>query len=365
VNERVPTTRLAALDLARGLAVLGMVWLHLVATEGGDDALERAAATFGAWIYGKPAALFCVLAGVSWAIQTERGGSSPGANLRLLRRALALAAMGVVFGRTVWPTEILTPMACMMPLGVLAWRGGTAVLCTVLLAVLGAMPLGQAWFGDFAWSDWNADGTVHGAENAFGWITLRYYLYTGNYPLIGWLAFPLVGCLAVRLGVLRRDRARRHAAVLLPSAALVIAANAWLARAAAEDGLGELTPHLTATWVPTSIPFVLAGALLSWGVIAAAVALDARWHALAALGRASLSHYVLHVLVVFVPLRACWPAEDWSITVGIAAFAGYLAVALPATWWWFGRHRRGPIEAAWAAAAAVHRRCPPAGLPMR
>lgn len=349
-----PQQRLAALDVVRGLAVLGMVWVHLVATEGGENPFERGVALCGSWIYELPAPLFCVLLGVSLAIQAERAHGRAGGDRRLLRRALVLALAGIAFGRTVWPTEILSPMAGMMVLGLLAWRLGTLGLLVLLLATLLAMPIGYGWFGDLAWTDWNEDGTVHRAEREFGWVTLRYYLYTGNYPLVGWLAFPLFGALAVRLGLLRRTVVRWHAVVVPPLAAAVLAANGWLAARVADghfDDRGDLAYHLAVTWVPTTIPFVLACTLVAWGAVALALACDLRWGVLATLGRASLTHYVVHLLVVFVPLRLAWPAEDWSITVGIAGFAGYLLVAIPASSRWFRRRRRGPLEAAWAAAS--------------
>lgn len=348
-GARIPDGRLPALDVARGLAVLGMIWLHLVAAEGGAGAFERAGAAVADVLYGKPAALFCVLAGVSWAIQAERRRGRRGLRVYVARRAGALFVGGVVFGRTVWPTEILTPLALMMPLVIVAWRAGTPGLVAALALVLVAMPAGQAAFGDYAWSDWNDDGTVHRAEHAFGWITLRYYLLTGNYPLVGWLAFPLCGALLVRAGALEPPRAPRALWTAVPLAAAAIAWARWAG--AHWKALGDAAPYLTSTWVPTSVPFVLVGVGTSAAVIAGLVAARVTLPWLAGLGRASLTHYVLHVLVVFVPLRAGWPEEDWSIAVGVVAVAAYTAVALPLTRLWLLRFRRGPLEAAWAWAS--------------
>jgi uncharacterized membrane protein YeiB len=72
---------------------------------------------------------------------------------------------------------------------------------------------------------------------------------------------------------------------------------------------------------------------------------------LALFGRASLTHYLSHILLLYVPLRAMTGHEEWSATVGVWAFVGYLAVAAPLTVLWFRRFKRGPAEALWAAAS--------------
>jgi uncharacterized membrane protein YeiB len=124
-----------------------------------------------------------------------------------------------------------------------------------------------------------------------------------------------------------------------------------------EEALGNLAPFLLGSWVPTSVPFVLVA-----GGAAAAVVSGLAWlHRtrglpaavlpLAMFGRASLTHYVLHICLVIVPLRMVWPEEDWPIRVGALAFALYVALALPLTVLWFRRRSHGPLEGAWAAAS--------------
>jgi uncharacterized membrane protein YeiB len=137
-----------------------------------------------------------------------------------------------------------------------------------------------------------------------------------------------------------------------------LALHAWGAIAdSMQESIGELWPFVAATWQPTSVPFALqitayavaAIAGLSWW--RAARGLPAWTASLVAFGRASLTHYLLHVVAVFVPLRLAWPDEDWPFAVGFAAALGYLALAVPLSVVWFRRFRRGPIEGvlAWAS----------------
>lgn len=332
--------RLEPLDAARGLAVIGMVWTHFVATEGGRGAFERGAAFAARAIYGHEAALFFVLAGMSWAIQSARGD-------RVGRRAMVLGAFGFAFGRFVWPTEVLVPLALAMPVVVCVARPGRgAALVAAAVTTLVAMPVADVLCGEYAWSDWNEDGTEHLAESTFGWVTLRYYLLTGNYPLVGWIALPLSGAIAVRWGLVAA--ARRS--LWLTAAAGVVAAAGYALTLLPETDLTWCEDHahwFAATWVPTTIPFALQEIGVASGVVFLCLRLDFAPAVLARHGRASLTHYVAHIAIVFSALRLFWPAEDWPITVGVTAFAGYWVFAQWFQARWFARRRRGPVEAGW------------------
>ena len=62
-------TRLAGVDAARGLAVLGMVAVHVLPTDDRDGQLTLPEAIAG----GRSSAAFAVLAGVGVALATRRG----------------------------------------------------------------------------------------------------------------------------------------------------------------------------------------------------------------------------------------------------------------------------------------------------
>jgi uncharacterized membrane protein YeiB len=346
--------RYAALDLARGIAVVGMIYMHLVPTEGGVSYAGLAWTAAGRLIEGKSAALFCLLAGMAWQIQAERSHGSPHYRRYVLRRALALALAGAVFHAFVWPTEILLPLALMMVLALVLRRAGTRVTAAAVLLLVAAAPLIPALLGGQIAADWGPDGTPL-ADSAPGWATARYFLLDGSYPLVPWLAFPLTGMLMLTGGLPGAERARQWFWIAL----LILAPlQIWVRWAGAhEDGLGALAPYVAGTWVPTSVPFMLVAGAAATAVISGlawlhrARGLPSALLPLAMFGRASLTHYVLHICLVIVPLRMTWPEEDWPIRVGALAFAAYLAVALPVTWLWFRRRSHGPLEGAWATAS--------------
>lgn len=361
MSEAAPApaaARLPELDLARGLAVVGMFWVHFVPMEARGPWTDRAPAAVSRALEGTPAALFFILAGMAWALQAERSERAGRYPLYVTRRALALLLMGVALHRFAWPTEVLVPMALALPACTAIRRGGPRALRVALLLVLVATPL-LAW--RFPAQDWNEDGT-HTADTSIGWVTVRYLILDGNYPLIPFLAFPLLGMVLASRRVPAGASGSPPAACPARSAIVGLVALAALARltpflAPASEAMGNLAPYLACSWTPITLPFVFAVGSTALLALAAARRMTPTSLAapIALIGRASLTHYLGHILLVFVPLRVAFPAEDWPVRVGLAAFVGYGAAAVPLTVLWFRRFRRGPVEELLARASGPSR----------
>jgi uncharacterized membrane protein YeiB len=343
------SSRVDVLDVVRGLAILGMLGSHLVGTEGGAAPLERGITSLLAWIEPTVGALFCVVAGISWSIQAERVGVTPHFRRYLARRALALGVFGVFFHVLFWKTEILVPFAMMMALSLIVLVARPRATALALLVFLAVTPMVARFVATYAKTDWLATG-LHAADHTVGWVTLRYLLVDGNYPLISWMAFPLMGMLFWQTA---RGRTRTLT-WLVGSLGVAVVAYAIAARTAPAGGADELRRWLARGWTPTSAIFLLTagGGALSvvsvllwrWGT----AALPRVVRPLVLFGRASLSHYVLHIAVAYSVLRLQFPAEDWAPRTGLWAMLAYLAIGLPLTVLWFRHHTHGPLEMLWA-----------------
>lgn len=328
-------------DVARGLAVLTMVWVHFVPepVAGPVDGLRSILWASVVGLDGLPAAMFLILVGVSWEISASR------LRVEMVRRALSLLVIGLVFWRWVWSNDILMPIAMMwLLLGALR-RGGRRSAMVVFVVTLACVPAAGSWWGDYAWSDVRADGT-HEANHGFGWVTLRYFLFDGAYPLLPWVCFPIFGTWLAT--------ARQNGSLLLryiAASAAVLVIGVWVACVWGDAEVGGVAAHFAITWQPTSLPFVavwggaavlIIAALMRWLHVAR---LPRLLLPLALIGRASLSHYLLHIVVLYGALRIWWPAEDWPAIVGVAAALGYCAFAWCTTPWLLRRYRHGPVEA--------------------
>jgi uncharacterized protein len=334
-----PTKRFLALDTARGLAVGGMIVLHLVP-------MGETPSRLGA-VEGISAALFFILIGMSWGIQADHAASDRALRWYVARRTLALFAFGLLLHKLVWPTEVLTPFALMMGPSIAVRRAGRNAVVTAIAANLVAAPIVAGLCGQYLESDWLESGS-HLADSSIGWVTLRYLLIDGNYPLVPWLAFPLFGMLIFQVIAASRVSIRWWLAIGILAGASMLLFTSWTEAHA--TALGEAANYLSATWVPTTLPFMI----IKGGIATAIIAFIALWqedgrfsrkcNPLSFLGRTSLTHYLGHICFVFAPLRLMYPGEDWPVGVGVAAALIYLSTGCKLSKWWLGSHKRGPLE---------------------
>lgn len=223
--------RLLGLDVARALAVLGMVAAHLA---GVTSQLEWTdPGTWADLVNGRSSILFAVLAGVSIALVTGRTrrpepADLPALRLRLVGRGAAIFAVGLVLellGTGIAVILTLYGVLYVAALPFLRWRrrslwataAGLAVLGPPLLALLLVVAPGAA--------DWSGPGVG---------------LVLGIYPVTVWLALLLAG-----LALGRTDLASlRTAAVLLVAGA----ATAGAAYGTAEAVSAHVADLQDETW---------------------------------------------------------------------------------------------------------------------
>ena len=215
-----PRSRLAGVDAARGLAVLGMVAVHVLpsATDDGGATLPEQIAG------GRSSAAFAVLAGVGVALATRRSTDRWRSRLRLLLRAVLLAALGLALGGLDVDVAIilvyygvffvlLLPFLGWPPRRLLAAAAGVALAAPVLSFVV------RSRVPEPDFSNPTFDVLVH-TPGELAWELLL----TGVYPAVPWAAYLLTG---LAVGQLRLDRT--STAVRLAAAG----AGLWAAGAAA------------------------------------------------------------------------------------------------------------------------------------
>lgn len=337
--------RIGGVDVARGVAVLGMFGAHMGIGRGAE--LDWDPATWPAVVDGRPSILFAVLAGVSVALLS--GGWAPATGDALVRarvRVLVRAAWVFLIGGLLelldtFVAVILGVYAVLFVLAVpfLRWPPARLLALAGVLAVV--TPVVDLFAGQLV--------TEHGGTGqAFAQLVI-----TGFYPALIWWTFVLVG-----LGVGRLDlRSARNRAALLGAgvvlAVLGYAGGRWSTRAwaggRASDGIGEGYRHLgefDPAWLSGAAPhggttFEVVG---STGVALAVLGLclllaDAvPWlvRPLAPVGALALSVYSAH-LVAIALLDPGFPA-------GTGLWLRFCAVALLAASLWRLLLGRGPLE---------------------
>ncbi len=386
--------RLVGVDVARGLALLAMMAVHVVpATTGGR--LDPLHVAFG----GRASALFAVLAGVSLALVAGRerppAGADRWAGVRgLLARAGVVAVVGLTLG------TISTSIAVILV--------NYAALFVVATAFLGLRarvlwPLAGVWLllapvashllrqhlpaGPGAVPSWLGllDPVAFGTE----------LLVTGYYPVLTWTGYLLLGLALGRSAWLYRDDARPVALVGAAGLAVAVAAKAvsaaLLSQPAVLDRLSVpagsvldpsldlalqssmygVSPTTSWWWLAVSAPHsgtspdLLTTAGSAVAVVCGCLLLSRTATArrlllpLAATGSMTLTLYSLHVVVEAV--RHAVSPDPAAGAVGVWITQCLLAVAFATVWHLAARRLgvrpRGPLEvvAGEAALAACGR----------
>ncbi len=339
----VATGRLVGIDLARALALCGMVMVHVGPTDG-----QGVAGSAWALPHGRAAVLFALVAGVGIALLAgDRTAGAPRsrARLRLLWRAALLLPLGLALQALDHGVlVILAPYAVLFALAAVVIGASDRLL--LALAALSALagPLLVAtieqrqpgWFSTAA-----VTLTDPPAEIA------RELVISGPYPVVTWAAPMLVG---IWLG--RRDlRAPATWTLLLgigAAAALALGVLALVLEAVVQPPPSEATgwwaaldatPHSQGlVWLVGST----ATAVAAVGVSLATAAVAPRAVTpLVAAGQLALTLYVAHLVTLDVApdlLRH----ED--IADALVATVGFLAVGIAGALAWRQRWARGPLE---------------------
>ncbi|WP_072753066.1 heparan-alpha-glucosaminide N-acetyltransferase domain-containing protein [Rhodococcus maanshanensis] len=363
------------MDIARGLAVLGMIAVHTTSAEQIGEFAHFA-------LSGRASILFAVLAGVSLTLTT--GGTRPPERLGAARRsiaarALALFVLGLVLTQLGSPAlVILTTYAVLfliaLPLLRLSWQ--RLALAAAVAAVAGPLL-------SFAIRSRMTSPDVAGESARFEMLTsidgVRHLgsviLLEGTYPVLTWVPFLLAGMAIGRWG-LRRERVGAVLVALGSTLAVLGLGGSWVAlnlfggkdalvafldKSMPGEGVQMLSfmlrssgPGVVGTdpwqWMLTSTPhsgtvFEVVGsggiaiAVLGLSLLAAGIA-PRLLTPLAALGSMPLTIYAGHIVVLVLVLRSESFTYSWALPVS------FLVVPLVFATMWRRYLGRGPLE--WA-----------------
>ncbi len=202
--SQAPPKRLPAIDIARGIALLGMMTVHvLISGKGGDHRVL-------AWLLdapgGRASVLFFTLSGLSLSViaKQRRRSAQPSA---LRRRGAVLVMLGLVMANTFWGSTILHYYGIMFL--VAPWLVGARRRS--LLGIAGVAFVGGAVANMFSPDIFNQLNTLSGDT---GWFaTTAAGMLFGLYALAVWIGFFCVGIVFGRLDLDCRATAMRMAAI--------------------------------------------------------------------------------------------------------------------------------------------------------
>jgi uncharacterized membrane protein len=361
--------RLVGVDATRGLALLGMMAVHVLPAVDRDGGATTAHAIAG----GRSAATFAVMAGAGLALLT--GGTDPvrgrpwaAAAAGLVVRAAAIGGLGLLLGSADSGVAVILAYYAVLfvvAIPLLPLRAKPLMALAVTIAFLAPVLSYLLREGNrVPFSGHNP--TLSTLIDAPGDLA-QALLLTGYYPVLAWTAYLCAGLAAGRL----RLRERRTAAWLLGiGVAVAVAASmtsrlllgpfgghdqiaATLSDPASLDNTLELglygnTPTATWWWLAVAAPHsstpldllhTIGGALGLLGAMLLVASTGRLARALlaplAAAGSMTLSLYIAHVLL----LASGALPEDRE-----TSYAGQVVAALALAWLWRRFLGRGPLE---------------------
>jgi uncharacterized protein len=349
--------RVYGFDVARSLAILGMIVVHFCLVMSADGVLPPAwLKTILYFLDGRATATFMILAGVGITLMTRRAAASgdaaqiADARRVLVRRGVLLLAVGFV-NLTVWAGDILRIYGVsLIVAALLITASNRRLLASAAGFVLGFILL----FGTVDFDrNWNWDTMEYrGLWTAAG--VVRNLFYDGFRSVFPWAGMILLGMWVGRLN-LRDPRTNRR--VLL--AALVTAIAAELVSRLLE----RIVPGRLAARMATEVAHALFGTesmpalplflLAAGGTALAVIALSVRvtetwrsaaWFPLAPTGQMALTWYVAHIVLGLGAVVHLGLENSRAPTVAAAYGAGFFVLAVLVSTLWKLRFRHGPLE---------------------
>ncbi|GEA89390.1 heparan-alpha-glucosaminide N-acetyltransferase domain-containing protein [Cellulomonas cellasea] len=324
--------RIVGVDVARGLAVLGMFTAHLAPGAAGDPWPRGAVQVAD----GRSAAAFVVLAGISVALLS--GGSRPvdgvrraQARLRVLVRGVLLVALGVVLVALGTPVAVILPaygVYFAVAIGFLGWSARALLAAAAVVAVVGP-PV------TFRVGDWLVE---HEKATALTDLVVGHY-----YPAGIWTAYVLAG-----LAVGRLDLTAAHVRRALLLGGTGVAVLAHLASAVLMRLVPGARPEVGPGRYLTTEPHagttleVVANTGVALAVLALCLVVADRWprltSPLGATGALALTAYTVHVAAI----AALGDDVVWEPTDRV--WLAFLVVTVVACTVWRATLGRGPFE---------------------
>ncbi|MFE2544508.1 DUF418 domain-containing protein [Actinacidiphila glaucinigra] len=373
------TGRLVGVDLARGLAILGMFAAHV----GPDPSVGGPLGWTMELARGRSSALFAFLAGFSLILLTgrpepRRGRAGRQAVGRVLIRAGVLIVLGYLLTALDTSIDVILSFyglafVLLLPLYRLRARTLAVIAAATALVLPQVLYVLRVAVDRGSWSD----AVI--AHDPLAWLTgsdgFLELLITGSYPVLTWVPFLIAGMAVARLD-LSRAGVRAKIAVCGSALAVVGYGGSWLAlhfvpgaetaiRAATDgaptasawwsDALSQAYGDQvvdTPSWLLVAAPhsqttFSILGntgvAIFTVATCLAAMECSKRLRWLAtpvtAVGSISLTAYVGHIVAIKV-----LGVDDLPDSAAVPVLLCFAAAAMVPAMAWTRIFRRGPLE---------------------
>jgi uncharacterized protein len=347
--------RIIGIDVARALAVIGMIVVNfkVVFGDDGNSLVKSIAGVFD----GKAAATFVVLAGVGLALMTNSALKNNDANKlrrarsRIAKRALFLFIVGLSY-IAIWPADILHFYGVYMAITVLLLTSSEKVVLASAIGLIIAFPIlliiwdyEMGW--DFTTLEYQGFWTIRGF--------IRNLFFNGFHPVIPWTAFMFFGYWLGKQD-LHNDPFVKKTFWVSVISFLAIQAISYSSISFLSEGnldtAAELSEILGANPMPPLPLYMFNGVAIAFVIISACIIIAKRYSenrlidALKKTGQLALTFYVAHVIIGMGIIEAINPGKmgSYSIEFSVLYAAAFSLICIVFAIVWRKSKTSGPLE---------------------
>ncbi|MCF6299976.1 MAG: heparan-alpha-glucosaminide N-acetyltransferase domain-containing protein [Proteobacteria bacterium] len=344
-NPQLPNTsqRLEGLDLARFLALIGMVIVNFNMVM--VSPIENQLFGISEALQGRAAALFVILAGLGLGLSTSKYEWSALFKVTL-KRFVFLLVLGLL-NMLIFEADIIHYYAFYFLFGVFIVRASNTVLwllCAVLIfgfvLMTGIFDYDKGWYWPtYSYLDfWTGSGFI------------RNLFFNGWHPVFPWLSFLIIGIFLSRINLHKQSNQWK----LLIAGSMIALVSSLLSVELIELVKLDEDPDAVYLFGTDSVPpmplYSFVGTGIAMGVIAMCLLIEKPMKSLRLLplltpvGRQSLTWYMAHIIIGMGILEAMGMlgGQTPDIALWLALIFSILAVVLAYCWNMF--FKRGPLE---------------------
>jgi len=351
------STRIQGYDLARALAIFGMVLVNFKIVMGASDNGPDWLIWLEGLLEGRAAATFVILAGVGLSLISRRarleGDPENIARNRktLLKRALFLFVVGLLY-TPLWPADILHFYGIYIAIGAFLLTASDRKLCGWAIS-FSLIFLGLFLIFNYE-TDWDWNTLAYTDFWTFQGM-IRHLFFNGFHPVFPWAVFLFVGMWLGRQDI--------HVNPILARKILVGGLTITAVTELVSWGLIQrFTPYASLNDAD-ALHFLFGTGpmppmpqyLLSAGGIALVLIVLCVWLAgrfseagwlkpLVSTGQLALTHYVAHVVLGMGTLEMLGLLENQSLAFSVMSSILFCVAAVLFSYFWRLRFRRGPLE---------------------
>ncbi|WP_106794676.1 DUF418 domain-containing protein [Aquimarina sp. Aq78] len=298
--------RIIGIDVARSLAIFGMIIVNFKMVFGNHD--NPFLTTILGLLDGKAAATFVVLAGVGFSLMTKGAAYRNNADelnrnkYKLLKRALFLFLIGISYS-TIWQADILHFYGIYILLAIFLIKSKPETLLFIAIGMIIVYPILMIlWDYDNGWD--------YAKMNYINLWTVKGFLknlfFNGFHPVIPWSAFMIIG---MWFGKMELDNTRVVTQALWISLTVFVVVQIISYFSIAFFSMGnqemitELTPILGTDPMPPLPLYMISGSSVAILLISFCILISKKYenttfiHILKNTGQLALTFYIAHVII--------------------------------------------------------------------